>query len=349
MISIPLGRASAIAAVGLLLAGCGGSSQFAAPTTSGPFAPREASNGKATRNDLMYVSGVESSYLLSYPAGKLIGTIKGTAYGACSDASGDVFFPGQGSVSEYRHGSTKPVRTLGLPYGYNGLGCSVDPTTGNLAVTFLTNSGVAVFTSASGNATVLSTDEEPLYCGYDNLGNLFVDGGDADGLWLAELPKGSKTFLDISVTPSSTLNVGQLQWDGKYVTVQIGVDAKRPLNVLAIERLSISGSAAHVISETNFKNLTHGSRASWNFGNRILVPLGIHGGYPNIGLWAYPKGGSARKVIKRPAGLAADFTGLTISSSSDPGIMRGSGLGGQQIEKLSTEPGPFQVKKEETQ
>ncbi len=63
-----------------------------------------------------------------------------------------------GYVYEYSHGGTQSIATLsdpGSPYG-----CSVDPTTGNLAVANTTSSGyygyygyVAIFPDAEGTAT----------------------------------------------------------------------------------------------------------------------------------------------------------------------------------------------------
>jgi hypothetical protein len=260
----------------------------------------------------MYLSGLAGkSYVLSYPDGKLVGTIDQTANGACSDSSGNVFLPGVGGVSEYAHGATKPIATLSLPE--NGNGCSVDPTTGSLAVTLIANNGVAVFENASGTATLYPTENEAYYGGYDNLGNLFVDGFGSSGLWLAELPAGGNTFSNLNLDQPIIYNPGQVQWDGSYITVEVGVNTKKPLDTLAIDRLSLSRSVAHVVSQTKFKGIKGAPQESWIYRNTILVPLGLHGAAPNIGLWAYPKGGKAKKVIKKAAGSTAIFTGVTIS------------------------------------
>jgi hypothetical protein len=190
----------------------------------------------------------------------------------------------------------------------------VDPITGNLAVTTQSNNGVAVFTNASGQPTIYQTQFPTYYCGYDNDGNLFVDGyALPDGLWLDELPKGGDAFSELSLSQPITLPAGQVQWDGTYLTLEIGMGAKHPLNALAIDRVAISGSGASVISQTTFKNINHGTRASWIYGNRVLVPLGLHGAVPNMGLWAYTKGGNAKRVVKKVAGSTVTFTGVTVS------------------------------------
>ena len=300
---------AAIAA--LALAGCG-SSQSMATLPAGSWAVRQANQHGKSGGDLMYLSGLGGkSYVLSYPDGKLVGTIDQTSNGACSDSSGNVFLPGVGGVSEYAHGATKPIVTLSLPEPGNG--CSVDPTTGNLAVALIANNGVAVFESASGTATLYPTENEAYYCGYDNEGNLVVDGFGSSGVWLAELPAGGDSFSNLNLDQPITYNPGQVQWDGSYVTVEVGANIKKPLNTLAIDRLSLSGSVAHVVSQTKFKGIKNVPEESWIYGNTILVPLGLHGGAPNIGLWAYPKGGRAKNVIKKPAGSTANFTGVTVS------------------------------------
>jgi hypothetical protein len=296
----------------MLLAGCGGTPQTLATISQGSPAVRRAY--LPTGGDLMYVSATGGqSYVLSYPDGKLVGTINQTAAGACADASGNVYLPGPTGVLVYSHGSTSPRETLSLANA--GTGCSVDPMTGNLAVTTTEgNNGVAIFEGASGQPKIYQTNAAPYYCGYDNQGDLFVDGYTLpDGLWLAELPKGSQAFSDVAIKQSITLPAGQVQWEGNYLTLEVGMGAKHPLDALVIDRLEVSGYVANVVSQTTFKDIAHGTRASWIYGNRILVPLGLHQAVPDIGLWAYPRGGKAKKIIKKAAGVSAYFTGITIS------------------------------------
>lgn len=167
-----------------MLAGCGGSQP---PIAAPGVAPQtlalavHAERGKswmlreAKGEDLLYASNMSSAsgppyygdvLVFAYPKGTLVGTLTGfSAYvqGVCSDASGDVFVTTEtslthGYVYEYSHGGTQSIATLsdpGSPYG-----CSVDPTTGNLAVANTTSSGyygyygyVAIFPDAEGTAT----------------------------------------------------------------------------------------------------------------------------------------------------------------------------------------------------
>ena len=90
--------------------------------------------------------------------GKLVGTFDvgfGGSYGEsgdCTDANGNVFISNDDNVFEYAHGGTEPIATLDLP-GSNAIGCSVDPTTGNLAVVFSgSGKNVAVVPRCPGRA-----------------------------------------------------------------------------------------------------------------------------------------------------------------------------------------------------
>ena len=120
---------------GSLVAGCS-LQQPLAPTISsaGSYAsPRHTVRSSSTDDALMYPSAKGSSYVVSYPQGKLVGTIDAGAYGLCSDAAGNVFIPAGSSVSEFAHGSTKISAMLPLPS--EGFACAVDPATNTLAVT----------------------------------------------------------------------------------------------------------------------------------------------------------------------------------------------------------------------
>ena len=134
---------------------------------------------------LLYVADQAANdvEVYSYPGGKLKGTLTGfqTPSGVCSNKAGDVFIlNGNGtSVEVYAHGGSSPIRTLALP-GYPELNCSVDPTTGNLALGVLAGSCgdcFAVFAGGSGTPTIYTPSGQNGLpgCGYDNNGNLFCD------------------------------------------------------------------------------------------------------------------------------------------------------------------------------
>ena len=77
-----------------------------------------------------------------------------------------------------------------------------------------------IFKNASGSGTVYATPlVEEYFDGYDNQGNLFVDGFNSSGYFeLVELPNGSTKFQ--AITPSNTVEFpGSVQWDGTYLIV----------------------------------------------------------------------------------------------------------------------------------
>jgi hypothetical protein len=90
---------------------------------------------------LVYVSATSAVCVYDYQTGALTGMLTGftSATGQCVDKRGNVWVTDldrsphwKGSVSEYAHGKGKRLETLST----NGpsAGCSVDPTSGNLAV-----------------------------------------------------------------------------------------------------------------------------------------------------------------------------------------------------------------------
>ena len=206
--------ALAIGAAAALLGGCGGSQlPIGAPgamaRTHAIVVRVDRANSQVVRapakdgwsGDLLYVATGGDVYVLSYPSGKVVGRLGFPGYSLCSDNHGNVFVVGgDQAVAEYSHRG-KLVETLSI-YDVPS-GCSVDPTTGNLAVPTYDYSCVYIYPDAqSGGVQSVCNDEFILVglCAYDSDGNLFLDGAVAAGPHhsqipgLAELPKGSTTF-----------------------------------------------------------------------------------------------------------------------------------------------------------
>ncbi len=192
---------------------------------------------EAKKDTLLYISdyGSGNIYVYAHPFSPksvtLVGTIKesGEPAGECVDKAGNVWVAnlasGEGRITEYAHGGTRPIKIL-QDTGYRPLSCSVDPTTGNLAVTnFSANSGgqgnVLIYAHAVG--TPKSYEPPSMYfayfSAYDDAGNLYVDGENQYGYFeFAELPNGSSTFENILLSPIISIP-GGVQWDGKNVAV----------------------------------------------------------------------------------------------------------------------------------
>ncbi len=237
-----------------LLAGCGGSR----PPIAGPGAipPALASavsielDGSwmapdAPTQDLLYVSDTTWVDVYSYPEGKLEGVLRHfyIAQGMCVDQKGNVFITDEGNnkVYEYAHGGTKRLSVL--EGSWRPVGCSIDPTTGNLATSGIEDYGdVAVYKGARGSPTTYKNSSflEYFWCGYDDKGNLFVDGqNQTNAFEFAELPKGSSNLKSITLKQSMGWP-GGVQWDGKHMAV--GSYYPPPTGNPVIYQFDISGS-----------------------------------------------------------------------------------------------------------
>lgn len=281
--------------VAALLVGCG-------ETQTPMGAPAALQQGRmnstrATNSDLLYVLGGDKLFVLSYPSGQLLMSASvSNASQICSDREGNVFVTlNTDQIAEYAHGGTTPIKTLSDPE--SPVGCSADPTTGNLAVANLAN--VAIYEGSSGSPRTLTDPNFTNYffCGYDNAGNLFVDGnglGPSYEFRLAELPKGSSTFTDITLdkpVPSGT--AGSVQWDGKLVAV--GIDDGRLI-------YRVAGSSGHVVGTVSLRTRKP-AFAFWIQANRVISRAGER----TLGVWKYPAG---RKPIDKIAGFPIDQGGL---------------------------------------
>jgi hypothetical protein len=183
---------------------------------------------EAKSSDLLYVSnpGNNTVTVYAYQSRKLVGTLDGfsSPAGLCSDSAGDVWVANEGGndMIEYAHGGTQPIKTL-----HDGreqpLACSVDETTGNLAI--LNAEDVAVYRNASGSPKRYKGGEVygDYALGYGAHGDLLVDGGSYDTAKLiafAQLPLGAKhlTQLVLSKTLQWTPPTF-VQWDGQFWVV----------------------------------------------------------------------------------------------------------------------------------
>ncbi|HET6274542.1 MAG TPA: hypothetical protein VFE16_01225 [Candidatus Cybelea sp.] len=313
--------------VAAMLAACGGSQPpIGAPGTmpQGPEVATHTGRGgswmlpEAKAGGLIYAAGgCGSVCVFSFPKAKLVGSLDvADPNGACSDSGGNVYIVGEPDVFEYAHGGTNPIRTLTLPPDAMAQSCAVDPTTGDVAVTGdLVYGDVAVFTPGSGSPTTYTVSDGAMWSGYDNEGNLFVDGykPSSKSIPLSELAHGASQFISVS-TSGLTARAGEVQWDGKYLTVEGADDDGSVL----VYRLSVQGYTATLIGTT--ATTTHGERAalaSWIEGNHILIPYGTHASRTNkLGVWNYPAGGKPiRKDFRGVDGRPA-FQGVTYSVAS---------------------------------
>jgi hypothetical protein len=125
----------------------------------------------------------------------------------------------ESGVLEFAHGGTSPIQTLSDPSGTPSE-CSVDPTSGALAVVNQGSSTVLIYPGASGSPQTYTIPKLSVsFVGYDDRGNLFADGlTKSYRFGLFELPHGGSSFKAVTLNLSPGTS-GSVQWDGKYVTV----------------------------------------------------------------------------------------------------------------------------------
>lgn len=208
---------------------------------------------------LLYVSNefYGDVYVYNFDSGAEVGILSGFTgpRGQCVDKTGDVWITDSGYyygwVVEYAHGDMRPVKrlpTFGSPNG-----CAIDPKTGDLAVSSAmgpssaTASGITIFKNASATYTEYTSND----CGYmgspgyDDNGNLYVQGLSGSYQGLCELPSGGAALVPRTTNVLGLADAG-VMWDGKYLTVE----AQSPENpkVTAIYRVVPSGPAGVLIA-----------------------------------------------------------------------------------------------------
>jgi hypothetical protein len=305
-----------------ILAGCGGSQSV----IDRPGSAAQTVNPNANSGALLYVmTDANIAYVVNYPSGKLARTLtfddSGVGAGICSDTSGDVFITASssgGTVYEFAHGGKTPKASL--PDGsFYPRGCSVDPTTGNLAVTnnnepnCYNGGNVAIYPGASGSPTTYTVSGFQCLnaASYDNQGNLFIGGSIGSGdFGIAELPVGASQFTNIALNePVGCYGEcdNSIQWDGEYVAItQPTKDHVSP----TIYRVAVSGSNGTIAGTVTFKGVfgNHAGEGSLIDGSRVV--LGYHPG--SIAIWNYPAGGKIEHILIKGLG-GYDKPGLALS------------------------------------
>ena len=305
-------HAFSIGAAAVMLVGCGGSqppigalgatAQTTATVTHvDPGVSRMRPGAKV--DDLVYAASVFGTVdIITWPSLKLVRRFHepnyATSLGICSDPRGHVFITAVennsvGEIFDYAHGQEKPTATLNETTGYAPFDCGSDPTTGNLAVTDWCSGcdrggrgSVAVFKAARGRATRYTDPNIRTYeyVGYNDKGDMFVCGDSFGyGQIFATLPKGSKTFTDISLN-QDICGFGRIQWDGQYMTIE-----KCPDRV--IYRVAVSGSSGTIVGTTILNDNTKGPVGEgWLDLQRSLVIVPESHQQHDVGAFTYPGG-----------------------------------------------------------
>jgi hypothetical protein len=280
------GFACAVAALAIVLNGCGGALPSAGAPETGltPLSiqrlaaltvrhyvqkPVHPDHGKprmrreTQSSPLLYVGDWSSNdvYLYDYPSGTAVGTLTGfdQPYGMCVDSKGDVYIAnfGSGTAVEYAHGGTTPINTYSS--GGTPIGCSVD-SNGDVAVTSFNPGEVTVY--AGGNPSEGTTYSgqclDQWTMGYDRSGNLIGVGTNSSGSILAcALLSGAKEETTLSTSGITIDSAGGTQWDGKYIA--LGDQEAGGTDQTGVWPSTLSGSTLTAVSsEVTFSDTCYG-------------------------------------------------------------------------------------------
>jgi hypothetical protein len=286
----------------------------------------------AKKQDLMYISDALTSnvYVYSYPAGKLVGTLTGFSQpqGMCVDAKGNVWITNTLAyqILKFPHGGTSPIATL-TQTEQTYIGCSVDPSTGTLAVTsfcqFVRNvciSPGSVFiykNTKTGPTQYAMLDAANVYfCGYDPHGNLFVDANANVSVikpfLLGELTAGGSAIQPVYLDRPIYFP-GAVQWGGKYLAV--GDQNAGNQFTSAVHQVKVKGGNGTVVGTTILSG-TADAAQTWIQGSTIVVPNVALGAPSDARLYNYPGGGEPSMVWG--SGTFNTPLGATVSLTAHP-------------------------------
>lgn len=315
-----------VAAVAILfgaiavLPGCGAASMAAAPSarTMQSVARRATGSG----GDLVYALTRKEIVIVTYPAGSVVARIPvqppGSAQEICSDPhNGNVFvnlYPG--SIDEYAHGGTTPIATLSTSR-YTPGGCSVDPVTGNLAVSAVgtgSKSPMLIYSHATGKPMLVYDGRVTRfnYPAYDGSGDLFASAAGKMGFRYAELKANSKAFSIIRPPSQFPFYVDAIQWDGSYIVFE---DWNKRGTGVKLNQLKMRGKIATLVGVVSLQ--LFGGNAFWIQDRTVFGPFGksVRSKSRGLAYWPYPGGG---KPTSRFSGFdnGGEVWGVTVSVAS---------------------------------
>lgn len=295
-----------LCAVAVVLGGCGGSqSPVGAPGAlsnagvSSHFVRGKSwmAPGAQKASSLLYVSNWGTSHVTVYTyldgSGLvLVGTLTGFSLpaGMCTDSTGNVWVPDADTrrLYEYAHGGTQPIETIQQKSGYP-YACSVDPTTGNLAVASQHPNGkyqafsvVDVYPKGSKTETPYSTPhgfKKVYFVAYDNASNLYADGTrcfrdncyyDRNGPpGLYELVNGASEFKRLNFQGGTLQQPTAINW--VKPTLLVGDRDFQNQGTSGAYKVFVSGSRATVVGTLPFDGTQQANGFSRRAG-RVIVP-----------------------------------------------------------------------------
>lgn len=280
---------------------------------SGPPLRLAPAQPATKRHALLYAAYDYDLALYSYPGGAFVRqvSLRNSPDALCSDARGNVWvttgrYNGhETQVLEFSHAGTTPIAIVNGPSN-NPLGCSVDPTTGNLAVSTLgygsssQNPGyVLVYRDAPKYPPIsykITQDGHFFYCAYDSQGDLFVDGvRNSKDFIFYELPKGRNKFVPVTLDQSIS-SPGAVEWDGSHVAV---ADA----GTNDIYQFAVVNGNGTQVGTTTLENAAPLTYQFWIQGATVVAEPDNRN---QFAYWNYPAGGLPTKTFA--GGVSKGFT-----------------------------------------
>jgi hypothetical protein len=254
---------------------------------------------------LLYVAdaGVNDVFVYSWPALHLVGNLSGfkVPQGVCVDAKDNVWIANtaRSQMVEFAHGGLKPIATL-EDKGEYPVGCAIDGTTGDLAVTNIISraygrGSLSIYKAAQGSAKTFSDPnfEKMYFNGYDGDGNIYVDG--LDNNWLFAIVKfDGKKFEPLAVS-GATLNApGAVVVKGSKIDVE---DQSGSSGYSVMYETTLKGSTLSVVATAEFTDSVDcvGTYIAGEAKHQHAICP--DGGTPSIYVYDYPAGGYPTKSI----------------------------------------------------
>jgi hypothetical protein len=276
---------------------------------------------------LLFVSdsGTNAVYIFSLPSMMLKGTLTGfrEPQGLCADAKGNIWITNTGTHQIFQYSRTgRYLKTLNDPYGYP-VGCAVDWSSGDLAVTdvtdFTSHGDVLIYADASGTPARRRCPGLYHYYfdGYGPRGTLWVSGRSTFGRYV--VCGGAPSRLSqITLSRGTIYFPGAIQWDGASRTW------------VAFDQFcnNTTGACSYPVSASGSLGTptTYSTRSGGAICDLVQAVVGANGfkfvgggdyeycgfGSSTADRWAYPAGGTPT-AANVTAGLAAP-TGAAIST-----------------------------------